>query len=147
MTRNVDKKGFEFNRRFWIGLAFSYFLFLLLVVVPFFLGYIDSTLLGYGLVGTIESLILIIMVRSLNRKDIFFRKRVGFVLIGVWLGFAVGFFGGTLLFGHQLIAAIGSLAFFVLVILALPIAGGLIGYLVGAKKYSNPNPKINQPKT
>ena len=59
------------------------------------------------------------------------RKRIGYVVLGIWLGFAVGFFGGTLPFGHQIIAAIGSLGFFVLVVIVLPLAGGLIGYLAG----------------
>ncbi len=138
---NVSAEGnmtrFVFSKRFWISLAVSYSLFLLLVVLPFLLGYIDGTILGYGLAGIVWSLFLMVIVRLLNGADIVLRKRIGIVALGVWLGFAVGVVGGTLTFGHQIIAAIGSLAYFVLVIIALPFAGGLIGFLAGKRKYSN----------
>ncbi len=61
-----EEKKFPFNRRFYVSLAISYSLFVLLVVVPFLLGYIDSQIVGYGLVGIVYSLALMVMVRLLN---------------------------------------------------------------------------------
>ncbi|MFA7398767.1 MAG: hypothetical protein WC046_09820 [Candidatus Bathyarchaeia archaeon] len=127
------KKKFVFDTRFCIGLAVSYSLFILLVVVPFLLGYIDNTLLGYGLAGIVYSLGLMVMVRILNDRPEL-RVRVAYVAVGTWLGLAVGIVGCLLLFGHQIIAAIGSLAHFVLVLIVLPLTGGLIGYWMQRKK-------------
>ena len=137
---NINIEGqkavkFQFNKRFWIGLAISYSLFIILVVVPFLLGYIDSKIVVYGLTGIGWSLIAMIMVYLLNRRPEL-RMRVAYVVGGAWLGLAVGVVGGLILFGHQIIAAIGSWGFFVLIIIVLPLAGGLIGYWVQKRKFT-----------
>jgi uncharacterized membrane protein len=126
-------KKFKFNNRFWAILVVSYSLFVLLVVLPFLLGYVDSTILSLGLTGLGWSLIAMVIVHILNRRPEL-RMRVAYVGGGAWLGLAVGFVGGMLLFGRQIIAAIGSLGLFVLVLIALPLVGGLIGFLVVQKK-------------
>ncbi len=134
-SKELEGKKFQFNERFWISLAVSYCLFALLVVVPFLLGYIDSTIVSYGLTGIGWSLIAMVMVHLLNRRPEL-RMRIGYVVGGVWLGLAVGVVGGLMLFGHQIIAAIGSWGLFVLILIVLPLTGGLIGYLVQKRKFT-----------
>jgi hypothetical protein len=124
---------FQFSKRFWIGLAVSYVLFFLLVVAPFLLGYINSTILGYGVAGIVESLLLIVMVRLLTGRPEF-RKRISYVVVGVWLGFAVSDLFGLVLFPHQFLA-VGSWSF-VLLLVVLPSAGGLIGYWMQSRKFA-----------
>ncbi len=133
---NAEEKNFQFNKRFYAGLAVSYALFVVLVVVPFLLGYIDATMLGYGLAGIAYSLGLMVMVRLLNDHPEL-RKRAAYVVCGVWLGLAVGVVGGMLLFGHQLIAAIGSLGLAILMLAVLPSAGGFIGYWMQKRKFNS----------
>jgi hypothetical protein len=136
-TNNSDSKGFKFDRRFWTMLAISYVLFLLLVILPFLLGYINSTIVFYGIAGIIESLILMVIVWRLNRVGPLARKRIGYVVFGGWLGLLIGVVFGIILFGHQIIAAIGSWPQFFIVIVLSPLVGSLIGYLGGKGKYSN----------
>jgi hypothetical protein len=142
--KSEDKTSlkFKFNKRFWISLALSYLLSTRAILLILKLGYIDSTILGYGLTGIVLTgltgivdglIILIVIVRLLNRADMVLRKRIDYVVLGIGLGFAVGFFGVTLLFANQIIAAIGSLGFLVLAIIVLPLTGGLIGYGAGKK--------------
>jgi hypothetical protein len=126
------KPQFEFNKRFWMSLALSYVAFLFLVVIPFLLGYISSTILGYGLAGIVDSLVLMVIVYQLNRVDPLFRKRLGYVVLGAWLGLAVGCVFGIVLFGHQIIAAAGDMGF-VAAIFMPPVAGSFIGYLAGKR--------------
>jgi peptidoglycan/LPS O-acetylase OafA/YrhL len=135
LTFNVEEKKFQFNKHFYVSLAISYALFVLLVVVPFLLGYLDSTLLGYGLAGIAYSLCLMVMVYLLNRRPEL-RIRIAYVAVGAWLGLAVGVVGGMLLFGHQIIAAIGSLGLALLMLIVLPVAGGLIGYCLQKRKFA-----------
>ena len=127
---------FQFNRRFWAGLAISYSLFVLLVVVPFLFGYIDGQIVGYGLVGIVYSLALMVMVRLLNDRPEL-RKRVSYIVVGAWLGLAVGVVGGMILFGHQIIAVIGSLGLAMLMLVVLPSAGGLIGYWMQKRQFNS----------
>jgi hypothetical protein len=127
--------GFQFNRRFWISLAVSYVLFVVLVVAPFLLGYLDSTLMVYGLVGIGWSAALMVMVHVLNgRPEV--RKRIAYVVAGVWLGFAVGDLLGLVLF-PQAFLAVGAWSF-CLLITAAPTAGGLIGYWMQKRKFTHP---------
>ncbi|MCW4028061.1 MAG: hypothetical protein NWE92_00230 [Candidatus Bathyarchaeota archaeon] len=138
-TLNLNGAGpaeakFQFNRRFWMGLAFSYALFGLLVVVPFLLGYIDATIVGYGLTGIGWSLACMAVVYLLNRRPDL-RKRVGYLVGGVWIGFAVFDLIALVLFPRQFLAA-GSAAI-ILSLTAAPAVGGAIGYLVGKRKYPN----------
>ncbi|MGD6933648.1 MAG: hypothetical protein ACQCN5_05530 [Candidatus Bathyarchaeia archaeon] len=128
-----EEKKFQFDKRFYAGLAVSYALFVLLVVVPFLFGYIDSQILGYGLTGIAYSLCLMIMVYLLNRRPDL-RPRIAYVAVGTWLGLAVGVVGCMLLFGHQIIAVIGSWGLFALMIIVLPTAGGLVGYWMQKRK-------------
>ncbi len=130
-----NKTAFAFTRRFWISLAVSYLLFALLIVLPYLLGYIDSTILGYGLAGIADSLVLMMIVGLLNRADPLFRKRLGYVAVGVWLGFAVFVLFALVLFPHQFLAA-GSWAIILLITIA-PTTGGIVGYVTGKRKYSN----------
>ena len=104
-------------------------------MVPFLLGYIDVNILVYGIAGIFYSLGLMGLVHILNRRPEL-RMRVAYVAVGTWLGLAVGVVGCLLLFGHQIIAAIGSVAHFVLVLIVLPLAGGLIGYWMQKRKYA-----------
>ena len=134
---NINGEGqkavkFQFNKRFWMGLAVSYSLFIILVVVPFLLGNIDSAIVGYGLTGIGWSLVCMVMVYILNRRPEL-RMRVAYVAGGVWLGFAVFVLFALLLFPHQFLEA-GSWSI-ILLITVVPFAGGLIGYLVGKRKY------------
>ncbi len=164
IMKSEDKTSlkFKFNKRFWISLALSYLLSTRAILLILKLGYIDSTILGYGLTGIVLTgltgivltgltgivdglIILIVIVRLLNRADMVLRKRIDYVVLGIGLGFAVGFFGVTLLFANQIIAAIGSLGFLVLAIIVLPLAGGLIGYLAG-KSFISPTPLITAPE-
>jgi hypothetical protein len=124
---------FQFNKRFWMGLAVSYALFFVLVVVPFLLGYINSTILGYGIAGIVESLFLIVMVRLLNDKQQL-RKRLAYVVVGVWLGFAVSDLFGLVLFSRQFLA-VGSWSF-ALLLVVMPSLGGLIGYWIQKRKFA-----------
>jgi len=124
---------FQFSKRFWIGLAISYALFFLLVVAPFLLGYINSTILGYGVAGIVESLFLIVMVRLLNDK-LELRKRLAYVVVGVWLGFAVSDLFGLVLFPRQFLA-VGSWSF-ALILVVMPSLGGLIGYWIQKRKFA-----------
>jgi hypothetical protein len=130
-----EEKKFPFNRRFYVSLAISYSLFVLLVVVPFLFGYIDSQIVGYGLVGIVYSLALMVMVRLLNDRPEL-RKRAVYVVVGAWLGLAVGVVGCMILLGHQIIAVIGSLGLGVLMLAVLPSLGGLIGYWMQKRKFS-----------
>jgi peptidoglycan/LPS O-acetylase OafA/YrhL len=135
LSFSVEENKFQFNRRFYVNLAISYVLFALLVVVPFLLGYIDSQVLGYGLAGIAYSFGLMAMVYLLNhRPDL--RPRVAHVAVGVWLGLAVGVVGCMMLFGHQIIAVIGSWGLFILMLIVLPMAGGLIGYWMQKRKFT-----------
>jgi hypothetical protein len=134
-SKESEGKKFQFNERFWISLAVSYCLFALLVAAPFLLGYIDATILGYGLAGIMYSLSLMVMVYLLNRRPEL-RMRIAYVAVGTWLGLAVGVVGGLILFGHQIIAAIGSWGLFVLELIVLPLAGGLIGYWMQKRKFT-----------
>jgi hypothetical protein len=123
---------FQFNRRFWVGLAISYSLFVLLVVVPFLLGYIDASLVGYGLTGIGWSLACMAVVYAINRRPDL-RKRAGYVAVGVWSGFAVFVLFALVLFPHQFLAA-GSWTMLLLITIA-PATGGVIGYFAGKRKY------------
>ncbi|MGD6806817.1 MAG: hypothetical protein ACQCN4_07640 [Candidatus Bathyarchaeia archaeon] len=127
-------KKFKFSKRFWIGLAVSYSLFVLLVVVPFLLGYIDSSILTNALIGLGWSLILLVLVALINKRPEL-RMQIGYVAAGVWLGFAVFVLFALVLFPHQFLEA-GSWAI-VLLITVAPATGGLIGYIAGKRKYSN----------
>jgi hypothetical protein len=122
----------QFNRRFWVGLAISYSLFVLLVVVPFLLGYIDASIVGYGLTGIGWSLACIAVVYVINRRPDL-RKRVSYVAGGVWSGFAVFVFFAIILFPHQFLAT-GSWAIILLITVA-PATGGVVGYFAGKRKY------------
>jgi peptidoglycan/LPS O-acetylase OafA/YrhL len=140
LSFSVEEKKFQFNRRFYVNLAVSYVLFALLVVVPFLLGYIDSQVLGYGLAGIAYSFGLMAMVYLLNRRPDL-RPRVAHVAVGVWLGLAVGVVGCMMLFGHQIIAAIGSWGLFVLMLIVLPTLGGFIGFWLQKRKFSTEHAK------
>jgi tetrahydromethanopterin S-methyltransferase subunit B len=131
---SADPAGakFQFNRRFWLGLGISYGLFGLLVVVPFLLGYIDATIVGYGLTGIGWSLACMAIVYLLNRRPDL-RKRMGYVVGGVWIGFAVFALFALVLFPRQFLAA-GSWAILLLITVA-PAAGGVVGYFAGKRKY------------
>lgn len=135
-NKDNSVKKFKFDTRFWIGLAISYSLFTLSVVVPFLLGYIDSTILSLGLTGLGWSLIAMVMVHILNRRPEL-RMRVAYIAGGAWIGLAVGVVGGMILFGHQIIATAGSWGLLVLVLIVLPLSGGLIGYWMQKRKFSN----------
>ncbi len=132
---NAEEKNFQFNSRFYVGLAISYSLFVLLVVVPFLLGYIDSKILGYGLTGIAYSFVLMLMVYLLNRRPDL-RPKVAYVAVGTWLGLAVGVVGCMILFGHQIIAAIGSWGLFVLMLIVMPTLGGLVGFWMQKRKFT-----------
>ncbi len=133
-TESPTVEKFQFNRRFWVGLAISYSLFVLLVMVPFLFGYIDSQIVSYSLVGIGYSLALMVMVRQLNDRPEL-RKRAAYVVAGAWLGLAVGVVGCMILYGHQIIAVIGSLGLGVLMLAVLPSTGGLIGYWMQKRKF------------
>ncbi|MGD6811016.1 MAG: hypothetical protein ACQCN3_15085 [Candidatus Bathyarchaeia archaeon] len=138
---NTKDNKFQFDKRFYVSLAISYALFVLLVVVPFLFGYVDSKILGYGLTGIAYSFCLMIMVYLLNRRPDL-RPRIAYVAVGTWLGLAVGVVGCMILFGHQIIAVIGSWGLFALMIIILPTAGGLIGYWMQKKKFTTGKPVI-----
>jgi hypothetical protein len=121
---------FQFNKRFWVSLAISYSLFVLLVVVPFLLGYIDASIVGYGLTGIGWSLACMAIVYAINQRPEL-RKSAGYVAVGVWLGFAVFVLFALVLFPRQFLAA-GSGAI-VLLITVAPATGGVIGYFAGKK--------------
>lgn len=129
---NMEENRFRFNRRFWVSLAVSYSLFVLLVVVPFVLGYIDASIVGYGLTGIGWSLACMAVVYVINRRPEL-RKRAGYVAVGVWSGFAVFVLFALVLFPRQFLAA-GSGAIILLITIA-PATGGMIGYLAGKRKY------------
>jgi hypothetical protein len=119
---------FQFNKRFWVSLAVSYSLFVLLAVVPFLLGYIDASIAGYGLTGIGWSLACMAIVYAINHRPEL-RKRAGYVAVGVWAGFAVFALFTLVLFPHQFLAA-GSGAI-ILMITVAPATGGVIGYFAG----------------
>ena len=130
-----EEKKFQFDKRFYANLSVSYILFALLIVVPFLLGYIDSQILGCGLTGIAYSFCLMLMVYLLNRRPDL-RPRIAYVAVGTWLGLAVGVVGCMLLFGHQIIAVIGSWGLFALMIIILPTLGGLVGYWMQKRKFT-----------
>jgi hypothetical protein len=129
-TENQKVAKFQFNKRFWVSLAVSYSLFVLLVVVPFLLGYIDASIVGYGLTGIGWSLACMAIVYTINLRPEL-RKRAGYVAVGVWSGFAVFALFALVLFPHQFLAA-GSGAIILLITVAPP-TGGVIGYFAGKK--------------
>jgi hypothetical protein len=132
VAASTDEKKSPFDKRFFVNLAISYSLFVLLVVVPFLLGYIDASIVGYGLTGIGWSLACIAVVYVINRRPDL-RKRVGYVAGGVWSGFAVFVFFAIILFPHQFLAT-GSWAIILLITVA-PATGGAIGYFAGKIKY------------
>jgi len=138
-TENQETKvrTFNFNKRFGVVLGISYTIFCLAILVPFLLGYIDTTIATYGAVGFAQSVVLMGIVWYLNRVDHRLRQRIGYIVAGGWAGLFIGVVFGIALFGHQIIATIGSLTTLVIVIMVLPSAGLIIGYLAGKRKDSN----------
>lgn len=142
-------------RRFWIGKTFFVAVALIVSFAAYFMGYTDLAGLYRSLVTMAGAVGISYMIAHITR-DVLSKKtqlllgKIGYTLLGVWLGDVVSFFGAFLLVlisrylgGPDLGHIEGGGELWIVATVVLSTVGGAWGYRFGKKRgFKRPEPKF-----
>jgi uncharacterized BrkB/YihY/UPF0761 family membrane protein len=120
-----------FSKKFWQIYVISYGSFLLAIALLHFFNVLPFDFLVRGLGAIVFGMVITVVVWLLYRLDPQVRLKVGYVFVGAWLGYAIVFLAGLPLLRGADFSVI------LLLFITIPTIGGLIGYWLQKRKFSN----------